>query len=112
MIPIQPILVVLLICGVALYFGKFRSKLWDRIIVATLFVAATLFIMQPDLANRLATLAGVGRGADLFFYITIPGLGFALLLVLSRIRELEQRSTKIVRELALLHAETGVADRH
>jgi len=105
MIPIQPILVILLICGIALYFGKFRSKLWDRAIVTSLFVAATFFIMQPDLANRLAALAGVGRGADLFFYITIPGLGFTILLLLSRIRELEQRSTKIVRELALLRAE-------
>ena len=104
MIPIQPILVLLLIVGVALYFGRFRSKLWDRVIVVTLFVTATLFIMQPELANRLAELAGVGRGADLFFYITIPGLAFALLLLLSRIRELEQRSTLLARELALLRA--------
>ena len=33
MIPIQPILVGLLLGGVALYFGRFRSKLWDRLIV-------------------------------------------------------------------------------
>jgi hypothetical protein len=104
MIPIQPILVILLVSGVGLYFGKLRSKLWDRVIVITLFLTAILFIAQPELANRLAALAGVGRGADLFFYITIPGLGFALLLLLSRVRELDRRSTLLVRELALLRA--------
>ena len=104
MIPIQPILVLLLLSGTALYFSRLRSKLWDRLIVLALFAAATLFIVHPDLANRLAALAGVGRGADLFFYITIPGLGFALLLLMSRIRELERSSTLLVRELALLRA--------
>jgi len=102
MIPIQPILVVLLVSGVALYFRKWRSKLWDRIIVVGMFVLATTVVMQPELANQLAKLAGVGRGADLFFYVTIPSLAFTLLLLLSRIRELEQRSTILVRELALL----------
>jgi hypothetical protein len=110
MIPIQPILVVLLLSGTALYFSKFRSKLWDRIIVVALFAIATLFVMHPDLANSLAALAGVGRGADLFFYITIPGLGFVVLLLLSRIRDLEQRSTLLVRELAILRAEVSSPD--
>ena len=107
MIPIQPILVFLLVCGVWLYFARLRSKLWDRMIVVALFIAATLFVMNPALANRLAALAGVGRGADLFFYVTIPGLAFALLLLLSRIRDLEQRETKLVREIALLRAGVG-----
>lgn len=105
MIPIQPILVILLVLGVVVYFRKLRSKLWDRIIVVILFAAATIFIMNPALANRLAAVAGVGRGADLFFYVTIPGLAFALMLLLSRVRELERRSTLLVRELALLRAE-------
>jgi hypothetical protein len=104
MIPIQPILVFLLVCGVWLYFARLRSKLWDRMIVVALFVAATVFVMHPALANQLAALAGVGRGADLFFYVSIPGLAFALLLLLSRIRDLEQRETKLVREIALLRA--------
>ena len=106
MIPIQPILVVLLISGVALYFGKFRSKLRDRVIVGVMFLLGTFFIMEPDLANSLAAIAGVGRGADLFFYVAIPGQGFAILLLLARIRELEDRSTLLLRELALLRAET------
>ena len=104
MILIQPVLVFLLLASVAVYFAKFRSKLWDRGIVIAIFIAATLFIVQPELANRLAVVAGVSRGADLFFYITIPGLAFALLLLLSRIRQLEQRTTLLVRELALLRA--------
>jgi hypothetical protein len=105
MIPIQPVLVVLLVSGVVLYFRRLRSKLWDRIIIVALFLVATTFVMQPELANQLAKTAGVGRGADLFFYVTIPSLGFALLLLMSRIRTMEQRSTVLVRELALLRAD-------
>ena len=111
MIPIQPILVGLLLGGVALYFGRFRSKLWDRLIVGGIFVAAVFFVVNPELANRLAALAGVGRGADLFFYITIPGLGFAILLLLSRIRDLERRETTLARELALLRTESEMKKR-
>ncbi len=105
MIPIQAILVFILMCCVWLYFARLRSKLRDRVIVGALFVAATVFVMHPAMANRLAALAGVGRGADLFFYISIPGLAFALLLLLSRMRDLEQRETLLIRELALLRAE-------
>ena len=107
MIPIQPVLVIILTFGVMLYFRKLRSKLWDRIIVVALFAAAMVFVLNPGLANRLAAIAGVGRGADLFFYVTIPGLAFALMLLLSRVRELERRSTVLVRELALLRAQDG-----
>src|SRR5260370_24065260 len=105
MIPIQPILVVILVLGVVLYFRKLRSKLWDRIIVVILFAAAMIFVLNPALANRLAAAAGVGRGADLFFYVTIPGLAFALLLPLSPVKALERRSTLLVPALALLPAQ-------
>ena len=52
-----------------------------------------IFVMNPALANRLAAVASVGCGADLCFYVTIPGLAFALMLLLSHVRELERRST-------------------
>jgi hypothetical protein len=80
----------LLIALVVLYFRKLRSKLADRIIVALLFGAAVVFLIA---ASRL------------FFYVAIPGLVFVVLLILSRMRELEQRSTILVRELALLRAD-------
>lgn len=112
MIPIQPVLILLLICGVLLYFSRLRSRLWDRIIVVVFAAAALVFVMNPEAANRLAAVAGVGRGADLFFYVSIPGLAFALLLLLSRIRVLEQRETKLIRELALLRAGASSTEQH
>jgi small membrane protein len=111
MIPIQPLLVLLLVLLVVFYFRKLRSKLWDRVIVVMLFAAAIFFVMNPMMANRLATFAGVGRGADLFFYVTIPGLAFGLLLLMSRVRELERRSTLLVRELALLQEELRTSNQ-
>ncbi len=64
MIPIQPILVVILVLGVVLYFRKLRSKLWDRIIVVMLFAAATVFIMNPVAAAKIRYDSRLGVRAD------------------------------------------------
>lgn len=101
MILIQPLLIVLLLLGVVVYLRVFRSRLVDRIVVSAILVAALGLISFPDAANDLAHLVGVGRGADLLFYLTIPGLGFVVLLLFSRVRELDERLTKLTRDLAL-----------
>jgi hypothetical protein len=44
---------------------------------------------------------GVGRGADLIFYVSILIFWFVSLKLYARIRKLEQQFTKIVREDAL-----------
>ena len=78
----------------------------DRSIVLALLAAALFFVLHPDSANRLAAVMGVGRGADLFFDVAIPGLlALCALLLFSRIRELEQQTTVLIRELAILRAE-------
>lgn len=101
MILIQPLLIMLLLLGVVVYLRVFRSRLVDRIVVSAILVAALGLISFPDAANDLAHLVGVGRGADLLFYLTIPGLGFVVLLLFSRVRELDERLTKLTRDLAL-----------
>jgi polyprenyl-phospho-N-acetylgalactosaminyl synthase len=70
--------------------SKLRSKLWNRAIVVLLFAASML--------------AGLGGGVEQFVYVAIPGLAFGLLLLLAHGREIERRSTLLVRELALLQA--------
>ena len=101
MILIQPLLIVLLLLGVVVYLRVFRSRLVDRIVVSAILLAALALISFPDVANDLAHLVGVGRGADLLFYLTIPGLGFVVLLLFSKVRELDERLTKLTRDLAL-----------
>ena len=98
---IQPLLIALLLLGVVVYLRVFRSRLVDRIVVSAILVAALGLISFPDAANALAHRVGVGRGADLLFYLTIPGLGFVVLLLFSKVRELDERLTQLTRDMAL-----------
>ncbi len=105
MIPAQPILIFALVTLVFFYFLRLRSKLIDTIAVVVIFGCASVLVMHPRLATRIATLVGVGRGVDLVFYIAIPGLAFLILLLFSKLRSIEAKLTKTIRQQALANAE-------
>ena len=104
MTTIQPLLGFIVLALLVVYFVRYRSKLRDRVASITLVTMTLVLIARPELANRLASLFGVGRGVDLLMYLSAPGLGFILLLVFARLRELEKKMTLLVREHALLTA--------
>ncbi len=103
--PIQYLLAALVAGGMLLYFARLRSRLADRAIVLLLGAAGLVLVAFPDLANRLAALAGVWRGADLVVYIALLGLAWVCLVLLSRLRELDARLTELARAMALLAAQ-------
>src|SRR5438128_999626 len=104
MMAIQPILTLLLAAVVIAYFVWLRSRLADRIIVLLLAATAFVLIADPSLAIRLAHAVGVGRGVDLFIYLTLFGYGFLGLLLVSKIRSLEAQVTELAQALALATA--------
>lgn len=108
MIPIQPILVIAFGFGLVLYLSRLRSKITDRIIVTVIFGVSSSLVFYPQLATDLARLVGVGRGADLVFYVSIPGLAFLLLLVVAKIRDLNAKLTVAVRAQSLASAQSAV----
>jgi hypothetical protein len=99
---------VVLILGVSIiclyYLIRLRKTLLDMAVVISLTGTAILFILLPDLTNRIAFVLGVGRGADLLYYICILLFSFALLKLYARIRRLENQFTELVREDALKNA--------
>lgn len=101
---IQPILICALIVLTLLYLTRLRSRILDGMIVLALFGCALVLVIQPSLATRAAMLVGVGRGVDLIFYITIPGLAFLVLLLFSKMRTLSATLTELAREQALANA--------
>ena len=107
MIPIQPVLIVLVLCVVAFYYSRMRSKLTDRIIVCALSFFGIVLIASPKISTLLANALGVGRGVDLVIYISLVGLGFLQLTILSKIRSMEAQITTLTRELAIRMAEDG-----
>lgn len=93
---------ILLISGVALivlyYVLRLRSALFDLIVLIIFFALAVYFILFPEYSNLLAHRLGVGRGADLLFYICILLFLFVIMKLFSRIRRLEQLLTEAVRK--------------
>ncbi len=88
------------------YLTKTRSAVRDRLIVLTLVVGLLVAVIDPQTTTWVANRVGIGRGADLVFY-----LGFLFLLFLAgaqrvRLREQQKAIVGIVRELALLRART------
>jgi hypothetical protein len=93
-----------------LYFNRLRSGLLDRLVVLVMGLLGIAMVAAPDWTTKLANLIGVGRGADLFFYLAIVGFSFAGLVLYSKIRDLESSITKLVRVLAIERAERTVSD--
>ena len=104
MTPVQSILVCILLIGVTLYFRRLRSRLADRIVVSLALVSALILVAFPEWANLIAHKIGVGRGVDLIFYLAIPGLAFAVLLLVSKVLTLEERICELSRQVALRDA--------
>ena len=101
MIPAQPLLIFVLVVIVGTYFKRFRSRLFDRVIIFAVFGCALFLVLYPDFATRLAHMIGIGRGVDLVFYLAIPGLAFLVIILFSRMREVNAILTAIIREQAL-----------
>jgi hypothetical protein len=101
---IQPLLVTLLVGSVLIYFTRFRSKLTDRVIVLVLTIAAIVLVAHPELATFLAVSVGVGRGVDFVIYLSLFGYGFILIILVSKIRDLEASLIELTRAAALMNA--------
>ena len=72
---------------------------------ATLAIGAAglFFVWMPEQANDLAYLLGVGRGADLILYCWILTSLIMALNLHVLIRENQQVTTELARQLALAH---------
>ena len=104
MIPVQPILMAVLAGVVLLYFSRLRSKAVDGLIILVCFGCASLLVMRPNVATRIANMVGVGRGVDLIVYLALPGLLMMIFLLFARTRDMNAKLTTVVREYAIRDA--------
>lgn len=95
---------ILLICGIAflyLYYALSLKNAFTDLLVLFVFAALGIFfILFPDMSTAMATSLGVGRGADLLFYLCILLFLFIILKLYARIRKIEQNLTLLVRKQA------------
>jgi len=78
-----------------------RTSALRRLFVLFFFGAGIGFILDPDLTTTIANLVGIGRGADLIFYLSTLFLFFLCFNYHVRFMALQEQLTRIVRELAV-----------
>jgi len=99
--PVQLILIVLLIGVSFLYFNRLRSGILDRVAVLAFAAIGIVMAAFPALTTKLAAAVGVGRGVDLFLYLSLVGFAFFGLVLYSKLRDMEARMTDLARNVAV-----------
>lgn len=98
---------ILLTVGLLVFLVYGTSQRGKSLFVfyATLAIGAAglFFVWMPEEANDLAYLLGVGRGADLILYCWILTSLIMALNLHVLIRENQQVTTELARQLALAH---------
>lgn len=92
-------------------YRKFKSSVVDILIIFFLLIIGMVFVAFPSLTNKLAHAIGVGRGADMVFYLFIIFFSFVILKLYARIRKLEQLVHTVFREKSISEAKTGKKDK-
>ena len=101
MTAIQFILITGVIILFVYYLMSIRSAIAELIFLIVLSGISIFFILFPNKTNVIAHKLGVGRGADLLFYVCILLFLFLVLKLFNKIRRLEKKFTDIIRKDAI-----------
>jgi len=83
------------------YLRRFRRPAIDKIFIGLMLITGIFFLLYPEVTNQLAHFLGIGRGADLIFYLAILGFGYLSLVFYSKIKKLEEQLAMLVRKQSL-----------
>ncbi len=97
---------LLLICcfAINIFFGLgifYRGSRWIGTSIVLVSVAASFFVVSPELTNSIASLVGVGRGADLIVYALFTIFLFAMVFFVRSHLVLDEKITKLTRFIAM-----------
>ena len=102
------IILVLALIGIAVYLLRStpspRHLAIRRLVMLVGILAGIVVIIWPDLLTVLAQLVGIGRGADLLFYIAIIIGMLYIVNEYKRSVRLARLNTRLAREITLTEA--------
>lgn len=106
-------IIKIILIGCFVFFGTYlvlvqnsaKIRAWRKIAMFLLGAFAIFTVLYPQATNDIANWLGVGRGADLLFYLTSVAVIYLGLHSYVRFRQLEQKMVKLTRQIALLEAE-------
>ena len=97
------VLALLLVTSLANLVRR-RGRPGVSILWSLLWVAGAIALIRPSLTRVVANFLGIGRGADLVFYVGLITMAIGFFVVYVRIRRLRHDVTVLTRELAISRA--------
>lgn len=99
-----------LIASLVYVFGQKRLLGSIRLALYAVIIAGMFFVWSPDESTIIANLLGIGRGADLVYYIWIV-LSLAVFInVHLKLRENTALVTQLSRQIAITEAERALLE--
>lgn len=103
--PIQLLLGILVFVALLLSLRIFRNKVFYRLAFLGFLLLGLALVIDPNLTAYLAELLGVGRGADMIFYMFFVGYIFVTIIIYRRLLKQEDMITMLVRDNAIRNAQ-------
>jgi small membrane protein len=101
----QYVIGILLACFLFYVLLLPRQILLRKIFVLLFAFVMMLFAIKPEWSTFIANQIGIGRGADLLFYISHLVLFFIGFVYYVKFKVVEVNFAKLVRKVAILEAE-------
>lgn len=99
------VLLTLALSALLLYhLARTRRQHWVNLVAVAGAASGILLVWNPEISNKIASLLGIGRGADLIFYSSIPIWLAFFLGIHYRLQEQQRMITELVRTLAIANA--------
>jgi hypothetical protein len=95
------IIIVATVIAFLFYAFRLRTVLRDRLIFTVIVALGVLLALYPDLSTRAANAIGIGRGADLLFYMFLLFSLFYNVHLATRLRTIDAQITRLVRDTAI-----------
>jgi len=102
---IQVVLTAGIIIIAAYMYLRLRNTFLDLVLILLFLITGVVFVIFNEITDKMAHFLGIGRGADMIFYLGLLFLFFLMLKLYARLRRVEENLTELVRKKSIEDAE-------
>ena len=107
---IVSVFIAAILWRLALSYKNHTTSLLSYLGWSLLWVGIAIIFWWPGIASRLALAVGIGRGADLFIYLSIIVLLYLVYRIFLRLEKMNRDITALTRELSLAKKNDASSD--
>lgn len=102
------ILITISILLLLVLINRSRAILFERMLFLLITLGGVYFVIFPESASSIAKMVGIGRGADLVFYLFIIFSWFWFTSTSAKMRRTDRKLTEMVRANAVANPVFGM----